>query len=235
MFFFALPSFAVVDENQYEFKHVRNEVDGRDIDLYLPLQKSEGELFPVIVFGHGWAFSVRHYEEMFTHLASRGIAVIHPMYERGSFDISWERMARDFSSLALKTISECITIDKQRITYAGHSKGGYVALFAASLAKSAISNVVVFAPAVFNQETVERLPKETDLTVVWGESDNIISRDIVEDIVEHASSDAKKLVIVEDSEEQKADHYFILTKRTLIGGTNGLNSYHFDSIFPLLM
>lgn len=227
------PNHISSDFYPYELENKNFEIDGRRIDLYLPVATKEDQKFPVIVFGHGQAIRAIHYHDMFVHLAKKGFAVIHPMYDSGFFDTNWERMANDYNSLTTKVLNSYPDLNKENITYSGHSKGGHIALFAASVETPyPPKSTVVFAPAVFNQEVVERLPQEMRLSVVWGEEDRIIGRQVAQDIFDFASGQDKKLNIVKSYPDLEADHYFPQTKGTWFGGNNGLTAHHFFTVFP---
>jgi hypothetical protein len=106
-------------------KQTSAQIDGRKVDIFIPVEaRSRGLKVPVIIFGHGQAIDVAGYELTFKHLAQKGIAVIHPMFDNGFFDQDWRRMASDFNSLSQKALSQYAdVIDDQKIIYAGHSKG----------------------------------------------------------------------------------------------------------------
>lgn len=220
----------------YQSEHIEFKIKRRKIDLYLPKSDSSSDLFPVIVFGHGQALKANAYHELFVHLAKKGIAVIHPMYDSGFFDQNWQRMGEFYNSLTKEVLNRYPQLDQKDVVYSGHSKGGYIALIAASLSTDIRPKLVsVFSPAVFEQEIVEALPNDAKLRVIWGEADGIIKQEVAQNIYDYAPTIDKELFIVESFTNLKANHFFPLTKKTMFGGNDGLNAHHYYSVFPMLI
>ena len=224
----------------YPYKSMsRNfEIDGREIDLYLPVGVEEGVKVPVIVYGHGQALNSSHYEKSFIHYAKKGIAVIFPQYDRGFFDQNWERMGADFNSLTKKVLEMNTDIlDTNRVVYSGHSKGAYVGLMAAGAPNfnNQAKSFVFFAPAGFDESYLSNINEKLPMSLIWGEEDNIIKKDLVMDVYKKAPNEFKQFIEVKNYPELEATHFFIVSKRTIFGGTRGLSAYHYHGEFKWLM
>lgn len=210
---------------------------GRKVELYLPLGKVK-QLVPTVVFGHGQAIDASGYEMSFEHMARKGIAVIHPQYDSGFFDQNWERMADDFNSLtqsALAAYPEMLS--PNMLIYAGHSKGGYVALMAAGAPNANIhpKSIVLIAPADFNSSYLKNLDAKTPLNIIWGEKDTVIKKDKMLEIYNQAPSIYKQYIEVKSYPELEADHFFPLNKSYFFGGRNGISALHHYGVWKWLI
>lgn len=223
----------------YDVAHHSFSVEGRRVDVYLPNSKLKVEgPFPVIVFGHGQALDHKNFEASFKHFAKKGIAVIHPMYDRGFFDRKWRRMANDFNSLtsyALNRFSD--KLDSSRIVYSGHSKGAYVALMAAGEPQRDVHprSLVLFAPSGIDSEYMKSMDALAPLTLVWATSDSVIKKNLMEQIYTESPSLNKQLIQVRDYESFEAGHFFVLTKKSVFGGRTGISPYHYYGMWKWLI
>lgn len=218
----------------YEVTRADRTVSGRSVEVFLPVTDQP---VPVVVFGHGQAIDVTGYDQTFEHLASKGIAVIHPKYDNGFFDRNWTRMASDYNSLTARTISDLgDAINPNQIIYSGHSKGAYVALMAAGdRPEMAPAALVLFAPADYNSSYLQRLNPETPLTIIWGESDSIIGKNVMTSIYNQAPSLKKQFIEVVSYPSRSADHYFVQNKRFIFGGHDGTSAYHYFGVWKWLI
>jgi pimeloyl-ACP methyl ester carboxylesterase len=215
----------------YSFNKESIQIDGRMVDVFLPVGAS-GELFSVVVFGHGQAIGLESYLLTFEHLARKGVAVIYPTYDNGFFDRDWRRMAKDFNSLATQAMARYSSrLNPQQIVYAGHSKGAYIALMAAGapLVGNQVrpSSLVLFAPAGVDAEYLRQMNPEIPLNLIWGERDDVITRASVWDIYAKAPSRYKQFIDVKSYSGLAADHYFVMTKAAMFGGRDGISPFHY--------
>ena len=118
-----------------ELFHETLTVKGRTVDFFAPKNfQTSGQKLTVVIYGHGQAVQLKSYQDTFEHLAKKGIAVVFPQYDTGFFDQDWRRMAADFVDLTTETLKKYPnSFETSRVIFAGHSKGGYVALVAAGI------------------------------------------------------------------------------------------------------
>jgi len=223
---------------EYGVEYVTTKIGKRKVEIYLPSGLTSDKKVPAIIFGHGQALNSSHYEKSFKHFAKKGIAVIFPQYDKGFFDMKWERMALDFNDLTkevLKIYSD--KIESSRIIYSGHSKGAYVGLMAAGARNfnNIAQSLVFFVPAGLDDSYLARLNPSIPLTLIWGEDDNIIKKELVTEVYNKAPSKFKQFIEVKSYPELKATHFFTVTKKTIFGGTDELSPYQFYGFFPWLM
>lgn len=222
--------------NHYEYT-VKKEVfqfNGRTVDVFLPAEAAnKAEKVPVVVFGHGQGINVQGYELTFVHLAKKGIAVVHPMYDKGFMDQDWRRMADDFNLLANEAITKYSSfVDATKIIYAGHSKGAYIALMAAgapSIGKYNLSlrSIFLLAPAGYDNEYLQKIKADIPITLVWSDQDTIIKQSLITEIFQKLPLKFKQWILVKSYDELKADHFFPLSKSYFFGGRDGLSAYHY--------
>jgi len=213
----------------YEFQAQKTsfEANGRQVDVFLPEGKANA---PVVVYGHGQAIGLDGYEATFIHLARKGVAVIFPEFDNGFFDQDWRRMAKDYNDLVAAALAKYPQqMDPRRIVFSGHSKGAYIALMAAGDANkpAGLSGVVLFAPAGFDGEYLNRMEPLLPVTIVWGEADSVIKRSLQKDIYSKLPSRHKQLIEVKNYASLRADHYFPMNKAYFFGGRNGVSPFHF--------
>lgn len=207
------------------------QINGRKVDVFLPREAVErGEKVPAIVFGHGQGIGVEGYEQSFEHLARKGIAVIHPMYDNGFLDQEWRRMAADFNELAWQASRRFATvIDAEKIVYSGHSKGAYIALMAAGAPanKNRVGALVLFAPAGFDEDYLRALDPAIPVTLAWSDADTIIQQTMITNIYSKLPSRAKQWVLVKSYAALRADHFYPLNRSYFFGGRNGISAFHY--------
>lgn len=202
---------------------------GRNVDVFAPAEMNVS--VPAVVFGHGQALDLKHYRKTFEHLAKKGVAVIFPAYDTGFFDQDWQRMGRDFVTLTECAVAQTPQIDRQKIVFSGHSKGGYVASIATGLApelgKVQPQSAVVLEPAGADSSSLSKINPSVSLTVVFSEADTIVGREFSEKIYSEAKSEIRQFIFLKNYSDRKADHMWPLTESTLFGGgTEGPFHYY---------
>lgn len=213
----------------------------RKMTLYLPLSRiTQTELIPLVVFGHGQALDVPAYASTFEHLAGKGIAVLHPQYDTGFFDRNWRRMSGDFNILTLATLKKFPQLDGKKVIYAGHSKGGYMALMAAGHPNHrelpyGIQSLILFSPAGLDAEYLKALSPQLPVTLIYPEQDQIIKRELIDQIYAGLPTNFKQLILVRSYPELKAEHFFLLNKSYIFGGRDGLSPLHYYGSWKWLM
>ena len=226
---------------EYKLKIESYPQDGRKVDVYLPLSNTrEIGSFPVVVFGHGQATDVSGYDLTFQHLAKKGIAVVHPMYDSGFFDQKWRRMADDFNSLTAGALKKYPQLNPKQLIYAGHSKGGYVALMAAGAPNHLkldfiAQSLVLFAPAGFDAEYLKNINPQVPVTLVYSDRDKIIKRNILNEIEMGLSTKFKQFIEVTSYAGLKADHFHPLSKSFFFGGDDGVSPFHYYATWKFLV
>lgn len=228
----------------YDFAVEQRDItcEGRDVSVFIPSPLPERPL-PLVIYGHGQALGVDHYEATLRHLAEKGAIAIHPQYDKGFFDQNWLRMGRDFVTVTHCAVQQlALSVNEQAVVFSGHSKGAYVASVAAGLAfKDSLAlkpgSVVLFQPAGLN-DVWKNLDAETEVTVVHSEADKIVSRDISRDLFEKAPVRQKQLIILKNYRSQSrdqlvADHFWPLTKKSLVGG-GPESSFHYHGSWKWL-
>lgn len=208
---------------------------GRDTPVFLSTRKTKQ---PFVVFGHGQALDVSHYEKTHQHLAGKGIASAHPPYDTGFFDRDWKRMGKDYVEIAACVASAFSNeIDATKIVYSGHSKGAYVAQIAAGLAQqvspgAAPKAIVLFNPAGSDSATLKTIPLDTALTVAFSDQDTVVEKRFSEEITKGAGSKMRQMFTVlsyQTTPPLKADHFWSLTKPSAFGGGNESSFHYFGS------
>lgn len=219
----------------YEVEVQSLQIQGRQVDVFLP---KGAKAAPVVVYGHGQAIGLDGYDATFTHLARKGVAVIFPQFDNGFFDQDWRRMARDFNQLTAATLEKYPEqMDSRQVVFAGHSKGAYIALMAAGDAQkpAGLNGVVLFAPAGFDAEYLQRMEPSLPVSVIWGEGDSVIKRSAQQEIYNRLPSQHKQLIVVKGYPGLKADHYFPMNKSYFFGGRNGISAFHFHGAWKWMM
>lgn len=227
--------------SNYAFTVQRESIklNGRQVDTFLPVDpKNPNYKAPVIVFGHGQAIGVEGYETTFRHLAQKGIAVIHPMFDTGFFDQDWRRMAKDFNDLAQVTLEKYSSkIDADQTVYAGHSKGGYIALMAAGAPNNRVRvrSLVLFAPAGYDADYLKALNPDIPVTLAWSDGDTVIKQNLITEIYSKLTVRNKQWILVKSYESLKADHFFPLNKSYFFGGRDGESPLHYFASWKWLV
>ncbi len=218
------------------------QIGDRKVDVFLPLEaRQRGEKVPVVVFGHGQAIDVKGYELSFEHLAKKGVAVIHPMYETGFFDQNWRRMASDFIALADTVIQQkSDVLDSKQVVFSGHSKGAYVALVASGhprldTARFGLKSVVLFAPAGYDADYLAKIRSDVPVTLTWSDKDTVIKKQLIIDIYEKLQVTNKQWIEVKSYSTLEADHFYPLSKSFVFGGKNGVSAFHYYAVWKWLM
>ncbi len=213
----------------YKFQTKKLLCSSREVWVFLPVSGNLNQSYPVVVYGHGQALSLKHYNATLEHLAQKGIAAIFPTYDTGFFDQDWQRMGMDYISLTECAILQSGgAINSEQIVFSGHSKGAYVAAIAAGNAyKKKLSirpqAVVLFAPAGNDESSLVALDPAVEMTVVYSDSDTIVSKKISETIYVQAPSKIKQFIVIKSyppntGRATKADHFWPLTQASLVGG-----------------
>lgn len=217
----------------YKIKENSFKCSGRLVHTFLP-ENVQSSKIPAVVYGHGQALGIDHYRQTLEHLAGKGIAAIFPIYDKGFFDTDWFRMGSDYVNMTACAISKIPTIDSTKVIFSGHSKGAYVATMAAGIASREnltpqASVLMVFAAAGNNIEILKNIRKETSVTVVYSDEDSIVSREISEQIYQTVSSDKKQFINVLSYPDLKATHFWVLTKKSIFGGSPENALHYFGS------
>ncbi|MCR9204484.1 MAG: alpha/beta hydrolase [Halobacteriovoraceae bacterium] len=215
------------------YKKIEIKVIRKGSFLYLP--EKQGQL-PLVVFSHGQALNESHYESLFKHLASQGIAVFYPKYDKGFFDTRWNRMGEDYANLVSFILNEYPQLNESQVVYSGHSKGGYVALMALG-SKSGFLNpkaAVLFSPAGYDEEALKLIDPSVKLTLVYPQDDNIIKWEDIKEIFAKAPTTFKQTIQVQGYSDLMPGHFMPLTKKSLFGGRDGVGPFHYYGILPWL-
>lgn len=208
--------------------------------LFLP--KVNSSKVPLVVFSHGQALGLKNYELLFERFASKGIAVFYPQYDRGFFDTNWERMGADYDKMVLEILKNYPQIDRSKVVYSGHSKGGYVGLMAIAhrgqqniknptLSWSPIASLF-YSPAGFEEEALAKIDVNHPVHLVWPQDDSIIDEELIDEIYEKLPVTRKQKIVVQGYDGLEAGHFFPLTRRAIFGGRNGISPFHFYGILP---
>lgn len=218
---------------------------GRLVNVFLPDGANVPAKIPAVIYGHGQALDAENYRATLEHLARKGIAAIHPIYDTDFFDQDWQRMGSDYLSLTDCAIERFPIIDGTKLVFSGHSKGAYVAAIAAGQATGMPSGakpgaIVLFEPARADEATLPLIAPATALTVVYGDRDDIVPEKYSRAIFELAGSRTKQFIHVKSytkataGEDLFADHYWPLTKSNGFGG-GPEGSLHYFGAWKWLM
>lgn len=209
----------------FDFEVKKVNCQGRSVSAYLPKAEA-GKKFPVVVYGHGQALNLENYSATLEHLAKKGIGALFPTYDTGFFDQDWQRMGNDYAKMAACAISQFSDrLDADKVVFAGHSKGAYVASIAAG---NAVRNnlpiraksVVLFEVAGFDEDAIAAIEPTTSLTVVFSDHDTVVKRDLSESVYATAKSHIKQFIDFKSYSDANlvADHFWPLTKSSFFGG-----------------
>jgi hypothetical protein len=213
-----------------EFTRISWKSQDRKMDLFLP--KTFSKKIPLIVYGHGQAMGVEAYNLTFEFLASSGIAVLHPQYDKNFFDQKWLRMAEDFNRLTAETFQRHPELDPDMLVYAGHSKGAYVALMAAGhsshfeLLKAPARSLLLFSPAGVDLQLLKKLDRRLAVSLIYPEKDQIIKRELQNQIYSGLETLFKQFIFVKSYPNKKAEHFFPVNKKYIFGGADGVSDFH---------
>jgi hypothetical protein len=214
----------------------------RQVLVYLPQPLNPGTA--VLAFGHGQSLNESHYIQTYVHLAKKGIAVVHTDYSTGFFDTNWTRMARDYTSQLKCVLDQIPELNKNAVVYSGHSKGAYVAGVAAGLAFKENLNpkpasVLLLNSAGLDLNALNFLDPKVEMTVVFSDKDSIVDQDISDELYSSSPSLRKQFIMVKSYPASSgkalvANHFWPLTKRSLLGGTTE-NALHYHSLWKWLV
>jgi hypothetical protein len=217
----------------YEIKVQKLTCLGREVIIYLPEGVSD---MPSVIYGHGQALGLAAYERTLQHLAGKGIAGIYVTYDKGFFDQDWERMGRDFVVMTDCALQKFPQISASKIIFSGHSKGAYVAAIAAGVAEKENLNIrtrslILFNPVRGQFPTLGSIHPNTSLTVVHSDGDRIVELKAAREMLESVSGQREQLIIMKSytgitRQDLNADHFWPLTKKTVVGG-GPESSFHY--------
>ncbi len=213
----------------YDFKNELLKCEGRDVDVFIPVSKVQANKnYPVVIYGHGQALGVDNYRLTLEHLAKKGILAIFPTYDKGFFDRDWRRMGRDYVNLSDCALSKLkqkygLLINNDQILFSGHSKGAYVASVAAGMAFRESLNIkpksiLLFESAGVDLELNAAIDPSVALTVVYSDKDTIVSKKISDDMYKSTPSSKKQFIYLKSYPELAANHFWPLTKSSVVGG-----------------
>jgi apolipoprotein D and lipocalin family protein len=198
---------------------------GRKVDVLLPVSTNSVERFPAVVYGHGQAMGLEHYEGTMEHLAKKGVAAIFPTYDTGFFDQDWPRMGRDYATLTDCALKQAgARINRDQLIFSGHSKGAYIASIAAGIAVKEnlgvrAKSLVLFHLAGYDAATAVHIEPSTAATVIFSEPDTVVKRDLSDSFYQAVKSQKKQFILVRSySGGPVADHYWPQTKGNMFGG-----------------
>lgn len=128
----------------------------------------------LVIVSPGFQMARTQYTSYATHLASWGFVVILTDYAESGFFVDHPRLAADVPAVITWALAQsALEIDPQRIAAAGHSLGGKVSVFAASL-EPRIKAVVAWDPVDSSNPSVvpEKMTSLTAAIAVVGETTN---------------------------------------------------------------
>jgi hypothetical protein len=199
------------------------------------------EDIPLVVFSHGQALKLDNYELLFERFTGLGFAVLYPKYDRGFFDTNWERMGEDYDNIVLHILEKYPQINRDKVVYSGHSKGGYVGLMAlghrglqnsAGLSSWSPVAALFYSPAGFEEDALIAINPNLPVHLIWPKEDNIIKESLIDEIYQKLPTSLKQKVVVQGYDDLEAGHFFPLTKRAIFGGDNGISPFHYYGVLP---
>ena len=212
---------------------------GKTGTLFLPRNRGEeSKKFSVLVFGHGQALSLRYYKKSFAHFAGKGLAVIFPDYDHSFFDQNWRKMARDYVEIADCALRENPDLNQENVIFSGHSKGAYVALLASTVGPPVSpGSVLLFAPAGYDPEWIQKMNPQVPLSIFYGERDQIIKPNLIREIFEKSSSRHKQLITLRSFDRNNvklpADHFYLLSENFF--GKKWVGPFHFYGFWSWIL
>lgn len=216
----------------------------RDVVAFLPSVFDESTT-PTIVFGHGQALNLSHYEESFKHFAKKGVALIFPDYSTGFFDQDWERMAKDYVDQT-HCVLEKEGLNKNLLVFSGHSKGAYVSAVATGVSyrdnlAAKPKSLVALNPAGFDASVLPFVPNSVEMTVVFSDQDRIVDKEISESLYEFSSSLKKQFILLKSypktpsNDEVEAIHMWPLNRPFLLFGGGPIGPFHYYGMWKWLL
>lgn len=221
----------------FDFTEQKINCNRRQVLIYLP--EPLNSQTAVVAFGHGQSLNESHYVETYKHLAKKGVAVVHTDYSTGFFDTNWTRMAKDYTAQLKCVLDQIPELNKNAVVYSGHSKGAYVAGVAAGLAfklntEPKPASVVLLNAAGFDLDALKFLDPKVEMTVVFSDKDSIVDQEISDKIFLFSPSQKKQFIMLKSyprssGQALDANHFWPLTKRSLLGGTTENSLHHHGS------
>ena len=129
---------------------------------------------PLVVISPGFQMARTQYTSYAQHLASWGFVAILTTYAESGFFLDHARLAADVPKVIDWAIAQApLAVDAQRIATAGHSLGGKISVFAATL-DPRIKAVVAWDPVDSNNPSVapEKMASLAAAVAVIGETTN---------------------------------------------------------------
>lgn len=129
---------------------------------------------PLVVMSPGFQMQRTQYASYGKHLATWGFVVVLTDYAESGFSIDHARIAGDVPKVIDWALAQtALAVDAQRIATAGHSLGGKISVFAATL-DTRIKAVVAWDPVDSNNPSVapEKMASLTAAVAVIGETTN---------------------------------------------------------------
>lgn len=139
--------------------------------VYLP---SGAGPHPLVIVSPGFQMQRTQYASYAKHLATWGFVAIATDYAESGFSIDHARIAADVPKVIDWALAQTnLAVDAQKIATAGHSLGGKISVFAATL-DPRIKAVVAWDPVDSNSPSVapEKMTSMTAAVAVIGETTN---------------------------------------------------------------
>jgi predicted dienelactone hydrolase len=133
-----------------------------------------GPPHPLVVMSPGFQMARAQYTSYARHLATWGFVVVLTDYAESGFSIDHNRLAADVPKVIDWALDQTsLSVDPARIATAGHSLGGKISIYAASL-DTRIKAVVGWDPVDSNNPSVapEKMANLTAAVAVVGETTN---------------------------------------------------------------
>lgn len=214
----------------HAMEHRHLQCENRKVDVFVPTLTDS--VLPVVVFGHGQALSLTHYQRTFEHLAKKGIGVIFPQYSTGFFDTNWTRMADDYLNLTSCARAQTPEFQNWKLIFSGHSKGAFVASIAASRSMKKSSHfrpqsLIFFAMAGVEENQVGAIDQNIPITLVHSDQDWVVAKAHSEIFFHASRSQCKQIINLKSYRHLSAGHMWPLTRRSFFGGgVEGPLHYH---------
>ena len=129
---------------------------------------------PLVVVSPGFQMARTQYTSYAQHLATWGFVVVLTTYAESGFFLDHGKLAADVPKVIDWAIADAaLAVDAQRVATAGHSLGGKISVFAATL-DPRIKAVVAWDPVDSNSPSVapEKMTNLTAAVAVVGETTN---------------------------------------------------------------
>lgn len=146
---------------------------GRTLNATVYTPSSAGP-HPLVIVSPGFQMQRTQYASYSKHLATWGFVVVLTDYAESGFSIDHARIAADVPKVIDWALAQSnLAVDPQKIATAGHSLGGKISVFAATL-DPRIKAVVAWDPVDSNNPSVapEKMTSLTAAIAVVGETTN---------------------------------------------------------------